>query len=132
MDVVWVLLFVAVLVAMYWLGYRLDPHFVSKNGYRFLCLGQEVEADWQLVGRPRETWVYLLADGSLQLRQKRFLRRRTGIYRLIGKAPDPPKKKTVYLVRSDDDPSVAHYVALRLPSTSKIIPELDSMLPPGV
>jgi hypothetical protein len=122
--------FFAVLAAMYWFGFRTDPHFVSRNGERFLCLGQEVQADWELVGKPRETWVYFMDDGMLLLRQKRGFRRRSGDYRLIGRLPDPPKKKAVYLARSGDA-DLGHYIALRLPATSTIIPRLDTLVPPN-
>jgi hypothetical protein len=129
MEWVWTAAFVALMAAMYWFGFRVDPHFVSRNGERFLCLGQEVQADWELVGRPRETWVYVLDDGTLVLRQKRFLRKRRGQYRLIGRAPSPPKRKVVFLARSGDG-DLGHYIALRLPDRSKIIPRLDALLPP--
>ena len=126
---VWTALFVAVMAGMWWVGFRLDPHFVSRNGERFLCMGQEVQADWELIGRPRETWVYFIDDGALVLRQKRVFRRRSGVYQLIGRAPNPPKKKVVFLARSGDD-TLGHYMALRMPANSKIIARLDSLVPP--
>ena len=39
-DLLWMLLAVAVCVGLFYVGYRIEPHHVSKDGTRFLCTGQ--------------------------------------------------------------------------------------------
>jgi len=91
--------FVAVLGAMLFAAFKLEPHWASKDGLRFLCNTQEMLGD-QPAGRPRETQVAVLPDGSLHVSQKRNMRRRGSTWTLIGKSDSPPRKREVFLARS--------------------------------
>lgn len=127
-EAVWILLTVAALAGMWWLGYRMEPHWSSKDGRRFLCNAQELEQG-EPVGRPRETRVLVLPDGMLLVSQKRMLKRRSSRWQLTAKSPAPPKKTEVYVATLREDGEVVPaYLALRLPAKSRCVPMLDAML----
>ena len=50
----WLLLAIAVCAGLVYLGYRIEPHHVTKDGSRFLCTGQWISAEGDLEGRRRE------------------------------------------------------------------------------
>ena len=128
-DVVWTVLFVGVLAGMWYLGYRIDPHWSSQDGRRFMCNSQIISLD-EPVGRLREVQVVVLDDGILAIAGRRGAKRR---YRsnwvLIGKTDDDKKKTFVYLARliKDGKPQVDQ-MALRVPMKSRCIPLLDEAL----
>ena len=59
-DVLWMILAIGVCAALGYLGYRIEPHHVSKDGSRFLCTGQWISPQGDPDGRRREVWVEVL------------------------------------------------------------------------
>ncbi len=113
---------------MWWLGYRMEPHWISKDGQRFMCGAQEF-FHGQLAGHPRETQVAFLGDGSLHITQKRMMRRQRSVWTLIGKAEDPPKRLEIYVAQqSVDGVKTATMLALRIPKKSACTAVLDAAL----
>ena len=127
-DYVWISLTVLVLAGMWWLGYKLEPHWVSKDGTRFLCNAQEIEQG-EPVGRLRETRITVMPDGYLIVSRKRIIRRRYSKWQLVGKAPEPPKKMEVYLAQlREDGQAIPAMLSMRVPSKSRCVPVLDAAL----
>src|SRR5215207_5076152 len=105
---------------MYYAAFRIEPHWVSKDGRRFLCNAQPVNASGQVEGRAKETKVIVLDDGALQLEQRRPMRRRVSeVWQMVGKSADPPRKREVYLLRHRDDVRAIDLMAIRVPSQSR-------------
>lgn len=127
-DFVWIALLVGVMGGMWWVAYRMEPHWASRDGHRFLCTAQELEGG-KPIGHPRETRVLVTADGALYVTQKRMMRRRTSMWTLIGKSPEPPRKLQVYVAqqRSDGVAMLSH-LALRIPNKSRCVSVLDGVL----
>jgi hypothetical protein len=127
-DILWFVVFGVVMAAMWWLAFRMDPHYSSKDGSRFLCLGQEL-VDGQANGRRKETRVTVLPDGVLLCSQKRYARRSEARWAIVGKSQTPPKKKEVFLVRQFDDGKwLAPQLALTIPANSRVIAVLDDAM----
>ena len=127
-DFVWISLTVLVLAGMWWLGYKMEPHWVSKDGTRFLCNAQEIEKG-EPVGRLRETRITVMPDGLLIVARKRLVRRSYSRWQLVGKAPTPPKKLAVYLAQlREDGQAVPSMLSMRVPSKSRCVPVLDDAL----
>jgi hypothetical protein len=127
-DIVWFLLFAAFMGGLWVLAYRMEPHYSSKDGERFLCNGQEI-IDGQPIGRKRETRVLVLSDGVLNISQKRRMRRTNERWALIGKSPEPPKGKQIYLLQQFNDGKwLPEQMALHIPSKSRVVPVLDRLL----
>lgn len=129
MDVVWIALFVAVLVGMWWFAYRMDPHWSAKDGTRFLCMAQLVLGN-QPSDRFRETNVVVLPDGTLHVTRKRLARRQKSMWRLVGKGDTPPKGKVVFLARqvSGGVEQQHELLALKIPEKSRVVPVLEAKL----
>lgn len=113
---------------MWWVGYRMEPHWVSKDGQRFMCGAQEF-FHGQLGGHPRETQVAFLPDGALHITQKRMMRRQRSLWKLVGRAADPPKGLEIYVAQqSIDGVKTQTMLALRIPKKSSCIAVLDAEL----
>jgi hypothetical protein len=127
-DAVWIVLFFAVMGGLWWVAYKIEPHYASKDGLRFLCNAQEIN-EGQPAGRPRETRVLVMGDGALHCTQKRMMRRSGSLWTLIGKSDEPPKRLQVYLAQElDDGHALPGLLALRIPDKSRVIAVLDRIL----
>jgi len=127
-DLLWTLLFVAAMGGMWWGASRLEPHYASKDGRRFLCTAQEI-IDGEVAGRPRETRVMVMVDGALHCSQKRMMRRSGSLWAVVGKSPAPPRKLDIYLLREMVDGREAPgQMAIRIPRKSRVVPLLDGIL----
>ena len=126
-EYVWIVLVLGVMGSLWWVGYRMEPHWVSKDGQRFMCGAQEF-FHGQLGGHPRETQVAFLAGGSLHITQKRMMRRQRSLWTLVGKSTDPPKGLEIYVAQEKVDGVAKQMLALRIPKKSKCIALLDAEL----
>lgn len=126
-EYVWLALLIAVMAGLWWVAYRMEPHWSSRDGHRFLCMAQDLPTGFP-PGRPRETRVSVLDDGALVIGQKRSMRRRQSIWTLEGKAGDPPPRREVFVARERVDGVAGNRLALRLPADSRSVAVLDGLL----
>ena len=127
-DLLWTVLFIAAMGGMWWGAARLEPHYASKDGKRFMCTAQEI-IDGEPAGRPRETRVMVMVDGALHCTQKRMMRRSGSLWTIVAKSPQPPRKLEVYLLREIADGRMAPgQMAMRIPTKSRVVPILDGIL----
>jgi hypothetical protein len=128
MEVLWFVLAVALCVGLAWLGLRIEPHFVSKDGSRFLCMGQKLNLQGDHLGRWRETRVVIEHHGGIQVDQKRHMRRTTTFWRVEARSPEAPKRKAVFLLKGHDDHGDPVLLALRLPAKSRAVESLSALV----
>ncbi len=128
-TLLWIVVPLAVVSGLYWLSTRIEPHWVSKDGRRFMCNVQPITVQGAAEGRPRETRVIVRPDGLLQLDRRRAMRRRiTEVWTVAGKSPDPPARRTIYVLNARGDDGSAGQLAVWLPSASRAVPVLDELL----
>ncbi|MFT3854152.1 MAG: hypothetical protein QM733_15625 [Ilumatobacteraceae bacterium] len=128
-TVLWVVVPLVVVVLMYWLSLRIEPHWVSKDGHRFITTVQAITGHGEPEGRPKEAKVLVLPNDRLQLSQRRFLAKSLNEqWRVAGKSPTPPKRKAVYLLHAADDDGAGGQLALKLPDNSRAVPILDEIV----
>lgn len=127
MEYVWFALLIVAMGGLWWVAYRMEPHWSSRDGHRFLCMAQDLP-DGFSPGRLRETRVTVLDDGALVIGQKRSMRRRQSIWTIEGKASDPPPRREVYVVRERVDGSAGKRMAIRLPAKSRSVAVLDALI----
>lgn len=127
-DWLWGIAAVAIMGLLAWAGFRIEPHWVSKDGHRFLCSGQLLSHLGEPLGRWRETRIIVDRDGQIQVDQKRLLRRKSSMWALSGESPDPPKRRSVFLLRGHDADGQTRMLALRLPTKSRAIPVLRDVM----
>ena len=127
-EVVWIILIVALMVGLWWFAYRMEPHWSSKDGKRFLCGAQEMQGG-EPIGPRRETRVVVLPDGLLFISQKHLMRRKHSRWMIAGKSPSPPRKMHIYLAQlREDGQKIPSFLALRIPENSKCVSLLDELV----
>ena len=129
MDALWSLLFFAVLGGLWWLAHKIEPHYSSKDGSRFMANAQEI-IDGRPMGRMRETRVTVERSGLLHCSQKKIAKRNGADFMLVGTSPAPPRKLKVYLAHAVHDgmSTTATELAIRVPENSRVVPVLDAIL----
>ena len=125
----WVVVPLIVVGGMYWLSFRIEPHWVSKDGQRFITTVQAITGRGEPEGRPKETRVAILTTGRLQLSQRRFVGKSLNEeWTVAGKSTTPPKRKVVYVLHAVDDDGSGGQLALKLPEDSRAVPVLDEII----
>jgi hypothetical protein len=126
-SAVWLVLVVAACVLLAWVGYRIEPHWVSKDGRRFMCNGQKLTLRGEALSRWHETRVTLNAAEQVQLDEKRFLGRTSTLWKVIARSETPPRGREVFVLKAlDGDP--AGLFAIRLPEKSRAVAALEAMI----
>ncbi len=126
-DYVWLALLFVGMGGLWWLAYRMEPHWSSKDGRRFLCTTQDLSNPTH-PGRTRETRISVSPDGALLISRKNGLRREQTIWTLTGKVPEPPRKREVFLAERRGDSKERLLLAIRLPANSRCVAVLDRAL----
>ena len=127
-DVFWLLLALCVCVCLLYLGYRIEPHHVNKDGSRFLCTGQWISEQGDLDGRRREVWVDVEQNGQLRVDVKRKLRHDVTHWWIEGKSPTPPRKRMVYALRTINILGGVERMTIQLPAKSRAVSVLDGLM----
>ena len=58
----------AACVLMLWLSYKIEPHWVSKDGNRLICYGQALSRGGTTSGRWRELRINRINNDTLEVR----------------------------------------------------------------
>lgn len=120
---------VVVIGGMLFVAYRMEPHWVSRDGQRFLCNAQPLDELGNTVGRWREMRVTIMSDGRLNVAKRALLMGRVnGYWSMRAKSPAPPRGKVVYVLAQPTEEKAPDLLAIRLPATSRAIPHLDALL----
>ncbi len=129
-DAVWWIGTIVVLGGLYFLAFRMEPHWVSKDGTTFTCRVREVREDTdQQVGRWKDRHA-LVEGGRLRLGGRVTLRsfgdrsrqHLTAPIGVLGRSPGGPSRFALYVL--DSDPAMV----LRVPTKSRAVPVLDSLI----
>jgi hypothetical protein len=127
-EYVWLALAVAVMAGLAWLGFRIEPHWVAKDGSRFLCNAQLLSGKGDPMGRFRETKMLVEPNGELLVDQRRLFRRHMSAWQVAAESENPPRKRAVFLLTGHDRSGAAAMLALRLPASSPMVPRLREEL----
>ncbi len=127
-DALWLLLALGVCAVLVYLGYRIEPHHVNKDGSRFLCTGQWISAEGDLDGRRREVWVDVEQSGQLRVDVKIRLRHDVTHWWIEGKSPKPPRRRTVYALRTINILGGVERMTIQLPAKSRAVRVLDELM----
>jgi hypothetical protein len=126
-DALWIIGFVAVVAGLYYVAYRVDPHWASKDGRRFVCHGQLVDHYGNTLQNWREYRFKVLDhDRILARRHSRWTRRNEGVWLVAAKSDNPPKNREVYLLASADGGNTDQ-MAIRLPASSPAVAVLEGL-----
>jgi len=105
-----------------WAGFRIEPHWCSKDGRRMIARAQRLPQPHQPVPRWNEVRVFV--DETTVILRTRALRATElrGEYRVVSKSPAPPKKQEIYVLRGDNE------VFIRIPRNSRAIKTFEELL----
>jgi hypothetical protein len=127
-DLIWLLLALAVCAGLIYVGYRIEPHHVSKDGRRFLATGQWISNHGEPEGRRREVWVDVMSGGRLQVAVKRRVPHNSAHWTIEGKSMEPPPRRAVYVLRSGTSAGTTQRMTLQVPAKSRAVAILDETL----
>ena len=125
-EYVWLALLCLAMAGVWWVAYRMEPHWVSKDGQRFLCTSQDLSEPAR-PGRIRESRVVIMPDGALHVTRKVALRREETIWTLTARSTDPPRRKHIYLAERRGELG-KEMLAVRLPANSRCVATLDGII----
>ena len=115
-DLLWMLGAVGVCAGLLYLAYRIEPHWLAKDGRRFLTTAEHIDRLGNVVGRRREVRGAFLQDGALLLSRRSLFRTTKGVWRIRAKSPRPPRGKEVYVLSAVPPDPDGDMLALRVPS----------------
>ncbi len=122
------ILAVGVCAGLWYVAYRIEPHHVSKDGTRFLSSGQSISSTGDPEGRRREVWVTVLPGGRLQIDIKRRLRHDVTHWWIEGKAPEPPPRRAVYVLRTVSSLGTTQRMIIKVPAKSRAVAIMDEAI----
>jgi hypothetical protein len=128
-DLLWFVGAVLGCTGLFYLAWRIEPHWVAKDGTRFLTTAEPIDYLGRTVGRRREVRAAILPDGGLMVSRRSIVRSTTKIWRIEAKSPRPPNGKELYLLREVPSDPDGDLLALRVPAKSRIVPSLDALTP---
>ena len=128
-DALWIVIPIGACAGMLWLAARIEPHWASRDGRRFLTVAQPIDRHGQSLGRPFEVRVTVGADRMLHLARRRLVRRQTNqIFAVAGASEHPPRGKAIYLLHTVPADTEGNQLVLRLPARSKAVAVIDDLI----
>lgn len=127
-EILWFVLTIVGCGLLLWFAVHIEPHWVSKDGNRFLCSAQRLTGHGEPESRWRETRLLVTSGNQLQVDQKRLLRRMSSFWKVASRSDDPPRGKEIFLLTGFDESGKAVMLAVRLPKKSRAVETLDKMM----
>jgi hypothetical protein len=127
-DVLWVAVPLIACAAMIYAAVRIEPHWTSKDGTRFLTTAEVVDGRGEPTERRREVRGAIRDDGVVILARRSLFRTTTQEMRVAAKSASPPKRKAVYLLDTIPPSSDGAKMVLRLPASSRAVTRLDALI----
>ena len=144
---------VAVCLLMLWASYKMEPHWVSKDGERMICYGQCLTRGGQSIGRWREMRIDRIQPDTLEVRPRRgslgvdtpgartaggvvggMLKRRgpkASRWKVSGRTETTLRNRVMYVLDGNTDPEMPDLIAIRLPAKSRAVRMLEEMAAHG-
>ena len=121
-DSLFAILGIAACGCMVWAAYRMEPHWASRDGRRFIGRAQRL-GDFDLpTGRWHE--VRVAVDGSKVSLDSRSRRGREfrGRYGVLARSPEPPDGKEIFVLAGEMK------LLVRVPRKSRCVPVLRALM----
>ena len=118
---------VAVCLVMLYLAHVIEPHWVAKDGRRFVATSETVDRNGTTIGRRREVRGAIRDDGTLVLGHRELLRTRHTQFRLRSKSPQESRGRQQYVLEPVPPDPAGELVVLRIPPNSRLTARLDEM-----
>ena len=126
-SVLWVVVAIAACAVLLYIAYVIEPHWVAKDGSRFLTTSETLDHDGH-VGKRREVRGTIMSDGLIMLGKRTMLRTRSSLWKLVAKSPDVRRGRALYILDTVPADPFGDKLILRVPRSSRLIPRLDALL----
>jgi len=126
-SLLWALLAVAICAAMLYVASIIEPHWVAKDGKRFLTTSEVVDRFGTSVGRRREVRGTIMDDGRILLGRRSLLRTQSTLFRVRGKSPQLSRGRHQYVLEQIPPDPDGDLVILRIPTSSKLAARFDEL-----
>ena len=127
-DILWIVIPVLACVGMLVLAHRIEPHWVAKDGTRFLTTTQVIDGRGDAVGRRREMRFLIQPDGTLVASRRGLVKTASETFSVAAKSPNPPRGREIYLLDAIPPDADGLRVTVRVPAKSRVVPALDQMV----
>ncbi len=125
-DVLTAIVVVAALVGLLVAAIRMEPHWVSRDGRRFICKAQTLDHHGHTTSRWMEYRFFITDDGDVEGRRRSMVGvRRRDHWRVRYRATEAPSRKAAFLLDPRDEGGTL--LAIRLPKSSRAVPLLDDL-----
>jgi hypothetical protein len=129
LDILGLVAILGVCGGMLYLANRIEPHWVAKDGRRFMTVAQDMDQFGLPTGRKREVRVHLEpGEEALFIRGRSMIRPSSGIWMVHAKSPKPPRGRVVYILKKISGNSDVDTMMLRFPGKSRMIEQMDELL----
>ena len=129
LDIVGLIAILGFCGGMLYLANRIEPHWVAKDGQRFLTVAQDMDQFGLPSGRRREVRVHLDPDeDALFIRGRSMVRPSSGIWTVHAKSPKPPRGRAIYILKKMSGTGDSDTMMMRFPEKSRMIPRMEELL----
>jgi hypothetical protein len=129
-SVLWFAVALAVCAALIYAASRIEPHWVAKDGSRFLTTSEAIDHRGKVVSRRREVRGTIMSDGLIMLGKRSLVKTRSSLWRLKAKAPETKRGRLLYVLDTVPADPLGEQLILRIPPSSKLAARFDALLPP--
>jgi hypothetical protein len=127
-DVLGLLGIIVVCGGLYYLSSRIEPHWVAKDGSRFLTVAQDIDQHGLAVGRRRDVRVHIDDESDFLLVTRRSIFKPDSGQTFTVKSRSTKGRRNIYVLRPEQPTTAVGLLALRVPKSSKVVPHLDKLL----
>jgi hypothetical protein len=114
---------------LYYLSSRIEPHWVSKDGSRFLTVAQDLDDRGLPIGRRRDMRVHIDPDSDALLVSRRSLLRPNAATWTVKSRSTGRRGRNIYVLKpAEPTAEQVGLMALRVPQRSRVVAHLDSLL----
>jgi len=128
-SVLWFVVAVAVCALLLYVAYAIEPHWVAKDGSRFLATSETIDHEGKVVSRRREVRGTIMSDGLIMLGKRTMLKTRSSLWRMAAKSAEVKRGRLLYILDTVPPDPMGEKLILRIPRSSKLVPRLDSLVP---
>jgi hypothetical protein len=126
-SLLWAVLAVAVCAGLLYAAYAIEPHWVAKDGTRFLTTSEVVDRYGASLGRRREVRGTIMSDGTIMLGKRSLVRTRSTLFRVRGKSPQVSRGRQQYVLEQIPPDPDGDLMILRIPAQSPLVARFDAL-----
>jgi len=126
-SVLWAVGAVVVCGGLLYAAYAIEPHWVAKDGVRFLTTSEVVDHSGASLGRRREVRGTIMGDGTVLIGKRALMRTQTNRFRVRSKSPQVSRGRQQYVLEQIPPDPDGDMLILRIPKGSRLTTTFDAL-----